>query len=268
MKVSRMPIHSRWLLAVLCTSAIAAESGKSPTVRLGGRPGLYSVEQWRRDWPGCEFEAGVAEKRVTLTERDGVRWLRVAFQPGAIGPDDNGAGCRAPFKRRDEVELSYRVRFAPDFEWVKGGKLPGLAGGPNNVSGGRRADGTNGWSARLMWRADGRGEAYVYHKNQPADYGESFPFPADFRFPTDTPLAVRMRVTMNRPGHRDGTLRVWLTAGTAPERLMVERTDLEWRSGKTFAVDSLYFETFYGGSGLEWAPTRPGWAEFGDFQVQ
>jgi hypothetical protein len=166
------------------------------------------------------------------------------------------------------AELSYRLRFAPDFEWVKGGKLPGLAGGPQNVSGGRRADGTNGWSARLMWRADGRGEAYVYHRDQPGDYGESFSFPKDFRFPSGVPIAVRMRVTMNRPGHRDGTLRVWIASGAAPERLMVERTDLTWRSVPTFAVDSLYFETFYGGSGLDWAPTRPGWAEFGDFRVE
>ena len=159
------------------------------------------------------------------------------------------------------------MRFARDFEWVKGGKLPGLCGGPDNVSGGRPANGTNGWSARLMWRAEGRGEAYVYHKNQPTDYGESFPFPADFRFPTDTALRVRLRVTMNRPGQRDGTVRVWLAAPAQPERLMVERTDLEWRSVDKFGVDSLYFETFYGGSGAEWAPTRPGWAEFADFRV-
>lgn len=256
------------LFALLSTASLAAESGAPIAIRLSGAPGPYDVVQWKRDWPGCEFEAGVAEKRVTLVEADGQRWLRVAFRPGAIGPDDNGAGWRAPFRRRDTAELSYRMRFAPGFEWVKGGKLPGLAGGPKNVSGGRRADGTNGWSARLMWRADGRGEAYVYHQHQPGDYGESFRFPDDFRFPTDTPIAVRMRVTMNRPGQRDGSLHVWLTVGAAPERLMVERTDLAWRSVPTFAVDSLYFETFYGGSGLDWAPKRPGWAEFGGFRVE
>jgi hypothetical protein len=261
-------LYRTLLLAALSASAVGAEIANAPDIRLTGRPGLYTTEQWRRDWPGCTFEAGVAEKRVTLTEHDGHRWLRVAFQPGAIGPDDNGAGWRAPFRSRDTAELSYRLRFAPDFEWVKGGKLPGLAGGPRNVSGGRRADGTNGWSARLMWRADGRGEAYVYHQHQPGDYGESFPFPKDFRFPTDAPIAVRIRVTMNRPGQRDGTLRVWLAVGAGPVRLMVKRTNLAWRSVPTFAVDSLYFETFYGGSGLDWAPTRPGWAEFGDFRVK
>lgn len=205
---------------------------------------------------------------MSLVEHDGQRWLRVAFQSGTIGPDANGAGWRAPFPSHDAAELSYRLRFAPDFEWVKGGKLPGLAGGPRNVSGGHRADGTNGWSARLMWRADGRGEAYVYHLHQPGDYGESFPFPADFRFPTDAPMAIRLRVTMNRPGRRDGTLRVWVALAGRDERLVVIRGDMEWRSVESFGVDSIYFETFYGGSGRDWAPTRANWAEFGDFRVK
>lgn len=249
----------------LLTHGLIAAGGDA--VRFSGKPGIYTTEQWRRDWPGCEFEAGVAEKRVALVEREGLRWLRVSFEPGAIGPEDGGAGWRAPFKARDVVELTYRMRFASDFEWVKGGKLPGLAGGPKNVSGGRPADGTNGWSARLMWREDGRGEAYVYHRNQRSNYGESFPFPADCRFATDAPILVRMRVTMNQPGKRDGTLRVCVAIGSAPERAVVERTDLEWRTVPSIGIDSIYFETFYGGSGLDWAPKGSGWAEFADFRT-
>jgi len=259
------------LLLLATTLALATLSAADPRapghIRLSGAPGPYGESQWRRDWPGCEFEAGVEEKRISLVERAGQRWLHVAFQPGAIGPDKNGAGWRAPFPARDRAELSYRVRFAPGFEWVKGGKLPGLAGGPENVSGGHPATGTNGWSARLMWRADGRGEAYVYHRHQPSNYGESFRFPDDFRFPVETDCSVRMRVEMNTPGQRDGTLQVWVATGAA-ERLVVDRHDLEWRTVKTFGIDSIYFETFYGGGGQDWAPTKPGWAEFGDFQVQ
>ncbi|HSI63143.1 MAG TPA: hypothetical protein VLE43_08485, partial [Candidatus Saccharimonadia bacterium] len=154
------------------------------------------------------------------------------------------------------------VRFSKDFDWVKGGKLPGLCGGPDNVSGGRPATGTNGFSARLMWRRDGRGEAYLYHKNQPENYGDSVPFPADFRFPTDTPVHVRLGVTMNTPGKRNGSVRVWIALGDEKEKFMVERTDLEWRTVDTFGVDSLYFETFHGGSDVSWAPKKACWAEF------
>lgn len=264
-------IHLCTLLVLSTFAALAVVEAAEPiAIHFSGSPGAYGVSVWKHDWPGCEYEDGVEEGRVTLATRDGVKFLRVAYTPGAIGPDKNGVSWRWPFAKwqaaRESAEFSYSIRFGPKFEWVKGGKLPGLCGGPENVSGGHPATGTNGWSARLMWRAEGRGEVYVYHKNQPAKYGESFAFPTDFRYPTDTPIRSRLRVTMNQPGKRDGTLRVWIAAG-APEQLMVERTDLEWRTVGSFGVDSLYFETFYGGNESDWAPSHPGSAEFGEFRI-
>ncbi|MCC6354673.1 MAG: hypothetical protein IT577_12360 [Verrucomicrobiae bacterium] len=249
------------------SSAPAAVSGLPVSVAIQGCEGPYTVERWRQDWPGCEFEGGVKEGHLQVTERDGVKWLRVNYAPGQIGPELCGAGWRWPFGSHNGAELRYTVRFGQDFDFVKGGKLPGLCGGPENVSGGRAADGRNGFSARLMWRRDGRGEAYVYHMNQPEKYGESFPFPDDFRFPPGKPVHVRIAVVMNAGGLRDGILRVWTTLPGQGERLMLERLDMEWRSAETFNVDSLYFETFHGGNDASWAPTRPCYAEFAGFHL-
>jgi len=160
------------------------------------------------------------------------------------------------------------VRFSPDFEWVKGGKLPGLSGGPKNVTGGRPANGRNGFSCRLMWREDGHGEAYVYHMNQEGNYGESIPFPDDFRFSTDTDYTVRMKVVMNTPNRRNGKLRVWVTPAESPrEKPVVSRDDLQWRSVAGFGVDSVLFQTFYGGGNSTWMPSKQCWAEFDDVTV-
>lgn len=249
-----------------CHASVAA--GDQPTtVEISGPVGPYTLEQWKHDWPGCGFEGGVKEGRTATKESEGRKWLRVNFAKGQIGPGKGGAGWRWPIDRRESAELIYTLRFSEDFDWVKGGKLPGLCGGPENVSGGRRADGTNGFSARLMWRRDGRGEAYVYHKNQEGDYGDSFDFPDDFRFPTDQPVTVRMTVTMNTPSTRDGSLRVWITLEGEPERLMVKRSDLEWRAADTFGVDGFYFETFHGGGDRSWAPTKPCWVEFTGMKI-
>jgi hypothetical protein len=205
---------------------------------------------------------------------------------GRIGPEKGGVGWRWPIPstgsgpsaaRHESAELRYTVRFSKDFDWVKGGKLPGLCGGPENVSGGRPATGTNGFSARLMWRKDGRAEAYVYHvnANQRGDYGDSFTFPESFRFPTEKDVHVRVAVVMNTVGKRDGAVRVWIAVGEGAgargklreEQLMVERTDMEWRTINTFGVDSVYFESFHGGSDESWAPPRDCWAEFGGIRV-
>jgi len=237
-------------------------------VVFAGPTGPYTVERWKRDWPGCDWQDGVKEGNLSVIEREGRFRLRVDYRVGEIGPGKNGAGWRFPIGRRESAELSYTVRFGKGFDWVKGGKLPGLCGGPANVSGGRPADGTNGFSARLMWRKQGRGEAYLYHKNQPGRYGDPVDFPEDFRFPEETDLRVRMRVIMNDPGKRNGVVRVWIQAFGGDEQELVNRTDLEWRTVDSFGIDSLYFETFHGGSDKSWAPSKPGHAEFGDFVVR
>ncbi len=263
---------TRFAVFLICSwlglGAVSLRARELPVVvTLGGVPGPYAVADWKRDWPGCDFQDGVKEGHVSLLEEAGVRWLRVGFVPGQIGPEKGGAGWRWPIGRQEVAELRYTLRFSPDFDFVKGGKLPGLCGGPENVSGGRPADGSNGFSARLMWRREGRGEAYVYHKNQPEKYGESFAFPPDFRFPTGKSIGVRLAVGMNAPGRRDGTLRVWIALPGEAERAVVMREDLEWRSAATFGVDGLYFETFHGGNDPSWAPQRACHADFTGLQV-
>lgn len=63
------------------------------------------------------------------------------------------AGCafRTYFDQQyDELWLEYEVYFPADFDFVKGGKMPGLFGG-SVYSGCNLPDGTNGFSTRYMW---------------------------------------------------------------------------------------------------------------------
>ena len=113
------------LLALRLTSQLHA--AELPiTVALTGKEGLYTVERWKQDWPGCEFEDGIKEGHVSLKSRDGIPWLRVNYAIGGIGPEKGGAGWRWPIGTHEAAELSYSLRFSEDFDFVKGGKLPGL----------------------------------------------------------------------------------------------------------------------------------------------
>ncbi|KAF9371510.1 hypothetical protein CPB97_001913 [Podila verticillata] len=63
------------------------------------------------------------------------------------------------------VRLEYQMLFQPGFQWVKGGKLPGILSGSEQgcnagCSGGGSAE--NCFSTRMMWRANGEGELYLY----------------------------------------------------------------------------------------------------------
>ena len=57
------------------------------------------------------------------------------------------------------VSFEYSIFFPIDFDWVRGGKLPGLYGGHRGCSGGNDARAC--FSTRLMWRRAGAGELYL-----------------------------------------------------------------------------------------------------------
>ena len=67
------------------------------------------------------------------------------------------------------VSLEYSVFFPLDFDWVEGGKAPGIYGGHDGCSGGD--DALDCFSTRLMWRGKGAGELYLVS------------IPIDHRFP-------------------------------------------------------------------------------------
>lgn len=264
--MARFPWRFSVLAAGLALSLLAAE--EPLRIPFNGPPGPYTVAQWKRDWPQCVFEDGVGEGRFALVEKDGQPWLRATYPQGAVGPDEGGGAWRLPFPKRDVAELRYSVCFEEGFDFNKGGKLPGLCGGPKTITGGDAVNGLDGFSARLMWRREGRGQAYVYHMDQPSKYGDEFDFPETFRFPIGEPVRIRLQVKMNTPGKKDGELRIWTAVGEASEALQVERRGLRFRQQDGYAIDGLLFNTFHGGSDGSWGPARQVSALFGAFEVR
>ena len=85
--------------------------------------------------------------------------IELAFKKHMHG-SGSGAAFRAnPWKKlpSDTVTLSYDVFFPSTFEWVKGGKLPGVCFGsdPKGCATGGEWSPNEG-SFRLMWREDGQ----------------------------------------------------------------------------------------------------------------
>jgi hypothetical protein len=237
-------------------------------VELAGEAGPYQVLTWKKQWPGCEYEDGVKEGRFTLVEKAGGQWLRAFFPQGAVGPNEGGGGWRMPFARRDEAELTYQLCFEEGFDFKKGGKLPGLCGGPKTITGGDAVSGRDGFSVRLMWRMEGRGQAYVYHMDQPSKYGDEFNFPEGFRFSAGVPVTIRMVLRINTPSKKDGHIRIWTSLPSAAEQLQLEKTGLRFRQVKDYAIDSILFNTFHGGSDKSWGPAHDCAVAFRGFAVR
>ena len=96
---------------------------------------------------------------------DGHSLIRVLYPAHSVNPAQSPVGGASFYASPIElssatnVSLKYRIFFPASFNWVRGGKLPGLYGGRTSCSGGTDAE--DCFSTRLMWRAGGAGELYL-----------------------------------------------------------------------------------------------------------
>ena len=95
--------------------------------------------------------------------------LQVTYPQGTFSSSTGGAQLYSLWNTSDGSQfhsmlLTYEVAFDSNFQFVKGGKLPGLRGGPepDGCSGGSAANGSNCFSTRLMWRKQGEGEGMLF----------------------------------------------------------------------------------------------------------
>ncbi len=224
--------------------------------------GDYTLEAFQSDW-GTVRVGGLGSGRAEIIGGESAysgRSLRLKYPAGTYGSADQAIQSKIGLARNyEELYVSYRVRFADDFDFVRGGKLPGLSGGVGNW-GGNRPDGSDGWSGRMMWRPGGEAVQYVYHPDQPGIYGEDFPW--NRRFEPGRWHTVEHRFVMNTPGRNDGVVQAWFD-GT--EALYVN--DLRFRDVASFGISDFLISTFFGGGDDTWAPTKDEYISFDDFVV-
>lgn len=196
-------------------------------------------------------------------------FMRVHIRKGSIDPASMvrrgqpraGTGFKAGLlpPGTQAAELRYWVRFPSDFNFVRGGKLPGLYGGAGN-SGGHIPTGSDGFSFRLMWLAGGRGQVYAYLPTS-RQYGTSL-LKGDFRFERGRWHRLRQQITLNTPGLDDGKVALWID-----DRLAGEIDRLRIRDVPRLTLDGIFFDVFFGGNDDTWAAAADTHVDFAHFDV-
>jgi hypothetical protein len=158
-----------------------------------------------------------------------------------------------------DVTLTYQIRFPVGFQWVKGGKLPGLCGGQCWTG---SDNGAGGWAARFMWRPGGAGEVLLSDATT-TGYGTDLGI-GDWTFLADGQWhTLTEHVTMNTPGQPNGSI-VVTYAGVQ----VADFTGITFRAtGDTDEIDSLMFSTFFGGHDSSWAPSATMAIDFAGFTL-
>lgn len=239
--------------------------------------GTYTVAQMKAAWKQPTWENGVTEGRATIGEESGNKYLEVRYIGNQIGPDGGvqwEMDLKIPY---DTLWVSYRIKFKEDFDFVRGGKLPGLGGG-TTPTGGEDCTGQDGFSARIMWRWKNTGDGeqgamcqYVYHMDKPGTYGEDiyWAYPnhgwssARRYFIPGRWHTVKTRIIMNTPGQFDGRITSWLDEELALDSLLRFRAE----GVHSFAADKFLFSTFFGGGDSTWAPSKDEYVYYDDFII-
>ena len=230
-----------------------------------------SNSDWMNAWQPRSDKSWGFDNLELVADADGPfkHLLRVHYPAGSASPSvsrqTNVPVGGAQFygdlflPAQPQLRLSYYVRFADGFDFVKGGKLPGLFGGVG-ASGGTIPNGVDGFSSRLMWRRNGQGEVYAYLPNSDT-YGTSIERGA-WLFQPGIWYKLEQEIRLNTPDLADGQIRLWVN-----DTLVIEQTDLRFRTTDSLQIDGIFFSTFFGGGDPSWATPQDTYIDFAEFAV-
>ena len=247
----------------------------------------YMEEIWRSQWPNVTKPRGVAEGRLSIVDVEGEHVLRVTCLKEQTGPAAGGTSWGTRFDRTyEEATVEYQVRVDEDFDFKRGGKLPGFCGGSGPM-GGRNT--TDGFSARIMWRKLGMLTQYVYYigKDATKQWGQDFIWTKakNKQIPITSEMwkewntlkdhqqdrayltpgvwhTIKTYIKMNTPDKEDGKLISWFNGEE------VCNLTLQFRKDKSFGIDSFKFAVFFGGNDPTWAPDKDEKIYFKNFRFK
>ncbi|MBD2357072.1 heparin lyase I family protein [Tolypothrix sp. FACHB-123] len=160
---------------------------------------------------------------------------------------------------KNALRLSYYLRFSENFDFVKGGKLPGLFGGVGN-SGGDIPNGSDGFSTRFMWRRNGAGEVYAYLPTSTKD-GTSIGR-GNWQFQKGKWHHLEQFIVLNQPNKNNGQVQVWLDG-----KQVLNQKNLTFRTTNKLKIEGIFFSTFFGGSDFSWATPKDVHIDFANFSL-
>jgi hypothetical protein len=241
---------------VACSSGLYAQNVLKNDFERAFSGTHYLLTDWEKDGFKASWEDGLDTRSFVDSAYaiSGKNSLRITYPKDSVGPSGNGAQVNIILPELDQYYLSYWLRFSDNFSFQLGGKLPGLAAG-NLCSGGQVCDGTNGFTARFMWRRGGKIVLYLYHMDKQGKWGDDVPlvYPSgeDVVFERGKWYRITERVRINSGDTtHDGEVEAWVNG----IHVLLHKGIRFTSNGE--GVNRFYFSTFHGGSTAEWAPSE------------
>jgi hypothetical protein len=280
---SRSPSPSDAVSRPATASAPSSPVSASTAVTWRGQFVGYGGSAWQSSW-GYAAQGSFGDSQLSgigdPTTPGGGPALRVVYGQGSsansCGNCPNPGGGQfytsfadmghSGFASAQVLYLRYYVKFQAGFDFGRGGKLPGLYGGPiSQASGGHHGQ---AFSTRYMWRDHTVGgsldtcssavacsEVYMYSpqvtKGYGLDLGGAWHWQGDGNW----------HMIEQRVDRATGGVTVWYDGLQVMSRAGV----LGGVTGIPFS--GIFFSTFFGGHDTSWGPSKTENAYFADFAV-
>ncbi|TCI01417.1 hypothetical protein EZV61_17970 [Corallincola luteus] len=225
--------------------------------------GFPTKKEWVTAWSPTKWVNGATEQRLFVDEDvhygPSGKSVRTLYPQGKRTSSDSGAQWHMDINGEyEDMYLSYWVKFDDNFDFVLGGKLPGLSGSVSFT------DRTHEWKGRLMWREQGKVEFYTHFAHDRERWWwNTEGFQAQF-IPNQW-HHVEMHFRMNSAGEYDGLMEGWFDGKKAAYYDGVKFRDADEPNNK---ITKVFFSTFFGGSsGDRWNATKDEFAWFDEFII-
>lgn len=244
-------LHIAVFVGALSTSLSAQDGPKSSDIIFHCD---FESERWWDEWGLRD-----SPKRVNSVNEDPQREfkshdgkaLRIRVEKGG----HYGVSLQYRFAKQlgsepQEIYFRYYLRLGSDWKPENGGKLPGIAGTYGRAGwGGRKVDGTDGWSARGLFKGqvDGRTPIgfYCYHAEMQGKYGDNWVWDGN-GFPgleNNRWYSIEQHVKMNTPGKNNGVIQAWVD-----EKPVFEKRDVRMRDVDKLKIETIWINVYHGGT--------------------
>ncbi len=249
--VPKAILHFAVLVGALSTSLPAQDVSNSSDVIFQCD---FESETWWNEWglrDSPKRADAVDEDRQREFESHDGKALQIRVDEGG----HYGVSLQYRFAKQlgdepEEIYFRYYLRLGSDWKPENGGKLPGIAGTYGRAGwGGRKVDGTDGWSARGLFKGQVNGRTpigfYCYHADMRGKYGDNWGWEGDgfLGLENNRWYCIEQHVKMNRPGKNDGVMRAWVD-----NRLVFEKRDVRMRDIDKLKIEMVWINVYHGGS--------------------
>lgn len=233
---------------------------------------LYFQDTQTLCGPEWNADSFVGESQASFINR---KSIRVTYPEGTFkSPKTGGFQFKsAPTVESEEMLLQYSIYVPPDFDFVKGGKLPGLYGGEALSGGNHKGMGITGITLRIVFREQGNLEVYAYAPITKDDavadlkdtiinteYGTSL-MRGRTNLERGRTNMIQLRVKLSDPNVENGVIRLVVNGNSH------ELKNVKLRLVQDLLLTGVYFSTFFGGGSSDYSTPIEQSLVFSDFKI-